>query len=257
METIRLYLENMFMGLPNSDKVAKAKRELLSMMEDKYNELKAEGKTENEAVGIVISEFGNLEEIAEDLGIKEAVDGYADAPKGKVVTMETVKDYLAVNAKSARRIAIGAFLCICSPILVILLSGMSESNMGITENVACGTGVSVLLAMVAVAVALFIYNGMALSKYEYLQRETFQMEYSVKQYVSQLQDGHKATFALHITIGVVLCIVGVMPLILIALIDENNEFLICAMVGVLLFIVAIAGVFYGVIEAIVKMKKQA
>jgi len=32
-------------------------------MEDKYNELKNSGKTENEAIGIVISEFGCVENI--------------------------------------------------------------------------------------------------------------------------------------------------------------------------------------------------
>lgn len=39
------------------------------MMEDKYNELISEGKSENEAVGTVISEFGNLDELAETLGL--------------------------------------------------------------------------------------------------------------------------------------------------------------------------------------------
>ena len=69
METIRNYLENMFLNLPNTPEVYKAKNELWQMMEDKYTELKAEGKSENEAVGIVISEFGNLDELAADLGI--------------------------------------------------------------------------------------------------------------------------------------------------------------------------------------------
>ena len=68
METIRNYLENMFLNLPNTPEVYKAKNELWQMMEDKYTELKAEGKSENEAVGIVISEFGNLDELAQDLG---------------------------------------------------------------------------------------------------------------------------------------------------------------------------------------------
>ncbi|MDO5402821.1 MAG: permease prefix domain 1-containing protein [Eubacteriales bacterium] len=244
METIKLYLENMFMNLPNSEKVERAKAELLAMMEDKYNELKAEGKTENEAVGIVISEFGNLNELAEDLGIKDTLDNADSVPKGRIVTMETVKSYLNVTAISARRIAIGVFLCICSPILIVVLSGMSESNMGISENIAAGGGVGVLLVLVAVAVALFVYNGMALSKYEYLQRESFQMEYSVKQYVMQLQDSHKSTFMLHITIGVVLCIIAVVPLIITACIAEENELLICVMVGVLLFIVAVAVLFF-------------
>lgn len=74
METIRNYLETMFLKLPNTPEVYKAKNELWQMMEDKYTELKEEGKSENEAVGIVISEFGNLDELANDLGISQFVE---------------------------------------------------------------------------------------------------------------------------------------------------------------------------------------
>ena len=70
MEAIRNYLETMFLNLPNTPEVYKAKNELWQMMEDKYTELKNEGKSENEAVGTVIAEFGNLDELAEDLGIR-------------------------------------------------------------------------------------------------------------------------------------------------------------------------------------------
>ena len=59
METILSYLENMFLHLPRTSEVLRAKEELATMMEDKYNELLAEGKRENEAVGIVISELSN------------------------------------------------------------------------------------------------------------------------------------------------------------------------------------------------------
>ena len=71
METIRNYLSTMFAGLPDTPEVRKAYEELAAMMEDKYTELIAEGCGENEAVGTVISEFGNLEELAQTLGIEE------------------------------------------------------------------------------------------------------------------------------------------------------------------------------------------
>ena len=48
MDTIRTYLENMFLHLPKNPEVRRAKEELLSMMEDKYQELKREGRSENE-----------------------------------------------------------------------------------------------------------------------------------------------------------------------------------------------------------------
>ena len=75
METIRNYLNAMFAGLPDTPEVRRAYEELAAMMEDKYTELIAEGRSENEAVGTVISEFGNLEEIAQTLGIEEYLGG--------------------------------------------------------------------------------------------------------------------------------------------------------------------------------------
>lgn len=69
MEAIREYLHNMFLNLPETPQVLRAKAELMEMMEDKYEELMREGMSEKEAVGTVISEFGNLEELAEELGI--------------------------------------------------------------------------------------------------------------------------------------------------------------------------------------------
>lgn len=75
METIRNYLNAMFAGLPDTPEVRRAYEELAAMMEDKYTELMEEGLTENEAVGTVISEFGNLEELAQTLGIENYLNG--------------------------------------------------------------------------------------------------------------------------------------------------------------------------------------
>lgn len=69
METIINYFDHIFMALPPTAEVQKAKNELLSMAEDRYHELKENGKSENEAVGTVIEEFGNIDELAADLGV--------------------------------------------------------------------------------------------------------------------------------------------------------------------------------------------
>ena len=68
MDTIKNYLDNMFSTLPGTEEINRARAELEAMMEDKYNELKADGASENEAVGAVISEFGNIEEVLEGMG---------------------------------------------------------------------------------------------------------------------------------------------------------------------------------------------
>ncbi|WP_251037654.1 permease prefix domain 1-containing protein [Paenibacillus albidus] len=69
MGTIIGYLNNMLAALPRTSQMLKLKQDLLASMEEKYYELKKDGKTENEAVGIVISEFGNIDELISELGI--------------------------------------------------------------------------------------------------------------------------------------------------------------------------------------------
>lgn len=71
LDTIVGYLNNMFASLPRTEQMYKLKQELLGNMEEKYHELKDDGKSENEAVGIVISEFGNIDELVSELGIGE------------------------------------------------------------------------------------------------------------------------------------------------------------------------------------------
>lgn len=99
METIKNYLENMFSHLPNTPEVQKAKYELYQMMEDKYNELISEGRSNNEAIGIVISEFGNLDELADSLGIKSFVDPGQAMPAAKTLSRETAAAFLRDSAK--------------------------------------------------------------------------------------------------------------------------------------------------------------
>lgn len=89
MNVINEYLDNMFKTLLDTPEVRRARIELAQMMEDKYTELIDEGKTENEAVGIVISEFGNLSELSDILGL----DGIIDEDK----------NYNSNNAKSGSR----------------------------------------------------------------------------------------------------------------------------------------------------------
>ncbi len=69
MDIINAYLETMFSPYPQTPRLLEAKEDLRGMMEDAYNEAIAAGYSNNEAVGKVITEFGNLDELAPVLGI--------------------------------------------------------------------------------------------------------------------------------------------------------------------------------------------
>lgn len=74
---------------------------------------------QNEAVGTVISEFGNLDELSETLGLNRQQYN-TPSDNRRCLSIEEIKKYIrAYNVKSIL-IAIGVFLCIISPIFPII-----------------------------------------------------------------------------------------------------------------------------------------
>ena len=150
METIKSYIESMFRNLPQTEKVLRAKSELFQMMEDKYTELIKEGKSENEAVGTVISEFGNLEEIANDLGIADIYKSTREENiNRRKLSFAEVEGFLAANRKSATKVGLGVLMCICCVIWPIIIDALK-----INEKI----GIIGLFITIAVGVSLFIIS---------------------------------------------------------------------------------------------------
>ena len=167
METIKSYLDAMFSSMPNTPEVKKAKAELLSMMEDKYNELIAEGVSENTAVGTVISEFGNLDELAEDLGLTKEVEEVHEReqqPK-RFVSMDEALEFIKAEKKRALLVATGVLLCItcvCWPIVTDSVWGFMNIDT---------YGVAMMFVWIAVGVGLFIYSSFVSSDFAFLRKE--------------------------------------------------------------------------------------
>ncbi|MFD2387526.1 permease prefix domain 1-containing protein [Enterococcus rivorum] len=74
MKTIEEYIESLFLGVPINQKTIQLKEDLLASSEDRYDDLKAQGKSENEAIGAVISEFGNIDELLEEMNLKQGYE---------------------------------------------------------------------------------------------------------------------------------------------------------------------------------------
>ena len=73
MKIIVEYLDSLFLNVPVTPETKKAKEDLLALMEDHYNELIAEGKNEHEAIGAVITEFGSIDELLDELGVQREI----------------------------------------------------------------------------------------------------------------------------------------------------------------------------------------
>ncbi len=207
MEAIKSYLNNMFTNMPSSPEVVRAKEELGQMMEDKYTELRQNGKTENEAVGAVISEFGNLEELGPQLGIAPQVTASLDPANNIAMDSNQVNQYLNDTRETSSRIGLGVALCILAALPLIVLTGFS-SRIGIPENLAAAIGIGILLLAVGIAVYLFIVNGMKAEKYEDLEKHPVTLSEAVSAMIRERQDAFRPVFARKVATGVLLIILG-------------------------------------------------
>ncbi len=174
-----------------------------------------------------------------------------DTPKTRRVSMEEANAFLAVKAKTAKLIAYAAFLCILSPICLIILGAMSEvAEYGISEGLAGGIGMIVLFVLVAVATSIFIFCGSQTSPYTYFEKEKFDTEYGVVGLVKERKAQYKKTYTRNNIIGACLCVTALVPLFVGVMIDENNDLLLTVMLS-FLFVLAGVGVIFFIKSGIV------
>lgn len=234
METITNYLETMFANLPNTPEVQRTKNELGQMMEDKYNELVNNGVSDNEAVGTVISEFGNLDEIAGELGIHKIVEGN-DTVGRRIVTPEEAKQYLSDAGKHALRIALGVAFCILS------VEGPIFCDAADLPDAA---GVCAMMLLIASAIVLFVYSSVMMQKWGHLESESCAIDFQTTSYVRDELERSRPAYALRLTIGCVLCIISFVPAVIIEEVDIRSHIVDMDDMGAaFLFLFVAVGVF--------------
>lgn len=249
MEVILSYLENMFVNLPKTPEVLRAKEELASMMEDKYSELLAEGRKENEAIGIVISEFGDISELVEELNYKnEEYWNTANAAEDmsiRVVSRAEAEEYMEVSQRSCKWIALGVMICILSPIPLFLCGGIADAVRPLSDGAIVLCGLVPLLIMIGIAVAMFIHNGSVMQKFEYLKKEKIKVDPVYERELVQMAEEERPAAERKLIISVLLFIFAVIPLLISGgLTDEDIVhvaalcFMMCVIaIGVALIIV--------------------
>lgn len=154
------------------------------------------------------------------------------------VSMEEANGFLSTVKSNMKMLTTAISLCILSPVVLIFLGGMTELEVSvISENMAGLLGLLALLAMVAAAVYMFIVYGSRLQPYEYLNNRIIETEYGVDGMVREKKKEYAPIFTRNIALGVVLCIMSVIPLISVAML-EMADFIVVSMVCVLLAFVA-------------------
>lgn len=156
MSRVSEYVENMFCGLPATEEVNNMKWQITESLEDKYAALLMDGRTEDEALGVVVSEFGSMEEIYHSLGYTPG-----GASTGSMTDPYFQVEYEEFRSKFAVGIGVGVVGCI----LAVALYTPIENYWG--ENAAT----TLFFLLVAASVFCLIYWGIRSGKYDDLKKQ--------------------------------------------------------------------------------------
>lgn len=196
-----------------------------------------------------ILQLGNVFGVSTDYLLKDEIEkedfvetlSDTDMPPLRRVTLSEANEFLQIKFAAAGKIAFGVFICIISPICLILLGAASSTGMlPISENAAGGIGLLALFILITAAVAIFITSGMKSSKYEFLDKEPIETEYGVTSTVKEKYNAYADTHTKNIVLGTCLCILSVVPLFTAAFLSQNDFY--AALALCLTFIVAGIGV---------------
>lgn len=162
---------------------------------------------------------------------EERLNEYVETKTIKV-SMEEANQYLDMKSKGSRIVGNATSLCILSPVPLIVLGKITE------DHTLVGFGLVFLLILVAIAVYLFVNYGLHESHMQHLEKESFETEYGVSGMVRERRKQYEPAFTRNIAIGVVLCILSVIPAIM-AGVMEVEDYMSGISVGLLLIIVSI------------------
>lgn len=205
--------------------------------------------------------------VSTDYLLKDEIELTAEEPAAdstpalRRVSMEEASRYLALSRENAPKLALATFLCVISPVCLILLAGLSNGGfLPITETAAAGIGLCTLMILVAIGVTLFIISAAKVKNFEFIGNEPFETEYGVSGMVREREREFREKNSRLTVVGTVLCILSVLPLFaVLSVMPAADEIVYIAAVCVLLFMVGLgciafvySGTYHGAMEKLLE-----
>ena len=186
METIRNYLESVFCRFPATPEYAAVKQELLQKMQERYTALLESGYSQNEAVGTVIAECGNAEELLEQRGLL-AVSGDAADQKMVYLSAKEAEKYYAERKSKGVLTGVGVLFVLMGAGLMTGIEGVRE-YFDLSDKVDIVAVVAFFMLLLP-AVFMLVYSGMSGGEYGFIQKGNFYLDQETKAQIEQQSRG--------------------------------------------------------------------
>lgn len=157
------------------------------------------------------------------------------------VSMEDASSFLEHNERAASRISTGVMMCILSPVLLIVVAGLAEAGfISLSGAAAEAGGTAILIIIVAIAVGLFVMEGMRGKPYEYLDNTAIDTEYGVSGMVRERRDGYAEKHTRLLILGIMMCIIGAVPMLIMEMTRYSNNTDLLPVIGVAAMLIIVA-----------------
>lgn len=206
MTIIKEYVNQVFKTVPLTEETNQLRLDIQANMEDKYTELRESGVSEHEALGVVIAEFGNIDELLDEMGISKT----SSENKSQQPAMEEEAIDYFIQSKSKLGIRVGAgILSILSGIAFLLIL-LSVSYIIPGANII---GIILLLSGIVVGTALLVVEGMRTSNLK-AYHHPFVLLPDSRERLEEERDAYKKSLTLSIVLGVSFCIMSMAPFLI-------------------------------------------
>jgi len=198
--------------------------------------------------------------LRDELEETETIPDQPEASTVRRVSMEEASNFLRVTEQIAKPYTLAVFLCIFSPIPLLMFASVIDGRTlpERVENFAGGLGMILLLLFIAAAVAIFIWCGGKTSRYDFLETENFETEYGVTGMVRARQEQFRSRYVRGNIIGTVLCVLSPIPLFCGSFLSEKSivlTSLLCCLllmagIGVVFFV--LGGTYWEAMEKLLQ-----
>ena len=177
-----------------------------------------------------ILQLSSLFGVTTDYLLKDELENeeFADTPTAsgiKRITVEEASAYIEHRRWASLRIAFATFLCILSPITILIMSAATEiADYAISDVFASMIGLVALFAFVLCAVPIFLYCGFKNAPFDFLDKNVpFELEYGVRGMVEQKRKKFRNTYIRCNILATCICVFSPIPLIVSAF--SLNDFM--------------------------------
>lgn len=152
-------------------------------------------------------------------------ESFGEGPKTDDITtisIENANEFIEDRRAFGKKIALGVVLFILSPISLFIALGWSEKpGSNLSEDMGTIYGLIPTLIIVAIGVLIVITASGHMKKYKFIEEVNFEIGYGVEGLIRNKREEYRKTYYRRIALGVILCILSVIPLIVTSILYDD------------------------------------